>query len=81
MHLFIWAKLENDPGEFFSCVHRWPHRPKWEEKKKLRLEEKTTYFYFSTFLKISDVARCSAEQTLQVSRKQLPDLAMLYLVG
>lgn len=52
-----------------------------KKKKKLRLEEKTTYFYFSTFLKISDVARCSAEQTLQVSRKQLPDLAMLYLVG
>ena len=51
------------------------------EKKKSHLEEITTYFYFTTFLKISNVARCSAEQTLQVSRKQLPDLAVLYLVG
>lgn len=36
VHLFIQAKLENDSGEFLSCVHRWPHGPKWTKEVMFR---------------------------------------------
>lgn len=48
-----------------------------KKKKKSYLEEITACFYFSASLKINDAARCCIEPALQVSIRQLPDLAML----